>query len=167
MGRNLFRVHLIIPLVFVFIQTTLFRFFEFRGVSPDIVLIYLVFAAHTRGALEGEIIGFLSGLMEDLLSLSPLGFNSLIRLFTGFFIGQTRGKIALDSLISPILFVGIATCLKELLSFIISVFFLVNPIPAFTPSFRIALGMNVVIAPVLYNLFRRLKIFVENNGDSF
>lgn len=163
MNRNLFRVHLTITLALVFIQTTLFRFLEFRGVSPDLVLIYLIFAAHTRGPMQGEIIGFLSGTVEDLLSLAPLGFNTLTRLITGFLFGQTRGKISLDPLVSPILFVAVATCLKELLSLFVSVSFQVSPKSAFTLPFWIALGMNTIIAPVLYNLFRGLKVFSENH----
>ena len=163
MDKNLFRVHLTITLALVFIQTTLFRFFEFRGVSPDLVLIYLVFSAHIRGPMQGEIIGFLSGVVEDFLSLAPLGFNTFIRLITGFLFGQTRGKISLDSLVSPILFVAVATCLKELLSLFISSFFQDNSKPAFTLPFWIGLGMNVIIAPILYYLFRGLKVFGGRN----
>lgn len=166
MGRNLFRVHLLITAVLVVIQSTLFRFIEVRGASPDLVLIYLVFAAHTRGAMQGQILGFAAGVVEDLLSLAPLGFNSLIRLITGFLFGQTRGKIFLDPIISPILFVAAATFLKELLALFLSLIFKGNPMTAFSLPFWLTLGMNVLIAPAIYNLFRMLKVFIENDRDS-
>ena len=165
MGRNLFRIHLITTAVLVGLQSTLFRFIEIRGASPDLVLIYLVFAADTRGPLQGQVLGFIAGVIEDLLSLAPLGFNSLIRLLTGFLFGHTRGKIFLDPLVSPILFVLAATLLKEVFALLLSVMFLETAVKAFTLSFWIELGMNIVMAPIVYNIFRSLKIFVENDRD--
>lgn len=165
MNRNLFRVHIIITLVLIILQTTLFRHFLIKGVAPDLLLVFLIFSAHTRGAFQGQILGFSSGIVEDLLSLSPLGFNGLIRLILSYLFGLTKGKIFLDPLVTPILFVIIGTTLKELLAFFFSFLFLDEKLPVFDLFFLIELGLNTLIAPLFYNLFKKARVFTEYNKD--
>jgi len=165
MNRNLFRIHFIITLVLIILQTTLFRHFQVKSVAPDLLLIFMIFSAHTRGSFQGQIMGFSSGIVEDLLSLSPLGFNSLIRLILSFLFGLTKGKIFLDPLVIPILFIIVGTAMKELLAFSLSLIFLEEKLPVFDLFFLIELGLNTVLAPFVYNLFKKVRVFTEYNKD--
>ena len=69
----------------VLLQTTLLPFVAIRGVKPDLALIILVFVSIRKGAMTGQISGFAAGIMEDFLSLSPLGFHAFFRTCVGFF----------------------------------------------------------------------------------
>ncbi len=166
MNRNLFRVHFLITLLLIILQTTIFRHFQIKSVAPDLLLLFLVFSSHTRGAFQGQILGFTGGIIEDLLSLSPLGFNGLIRLIISYLFGFTKGKIFLDPLVTPVLFIAVATSVKELLAFLLSLLFLEEKIPAFDLFFIIELGLNVLLAPLVYNLFRKAGVFTEYNKDA-
>lgn len=165
MNRNLFRVHFIITLALIILQTTLFRHFQVKSVAPDLLLIFMIFSAHTRGAFQGQILGFSCGIVEDLLSLSPLGFNGLIRLILSYLFGLTKGKIFLDPLVIPILFIILGTALKELLAFFISLVFLEEKLPVFDLFFLIELGINTILAPVVYNILKKARVFTEYNKD--
>ncbi|MCK5007202.1 MAG: rod shape-determining protein MreD, partial [Spirochaetales bacterium] len=60
--------------VAVVLQSTLLHWVAVRGVIPDLGLIVLVFVAIRRGSMTAQLSGFASGVVEDVLSLSPLGF---------------------------------------------------------------------------------------------
>jgi rod shape-determining protein MreD len=59
--------------VAIVIQSTLLHWVALRGVKPDLALIVLVFVSVRRGSMTGQITGFASGILEDLLSLAPVG----------------------------------------------------------------------------------------------
>jgi len=165
MNRNSLQIHLIISALIVLLQTTLFKFIEIKGVSPDLLLIYLVFAAHSKGVMEGQIIGITSGFIEDILSLAPLGLNSALRLIIGAMVGNTKGKVDLDPIVMPIIFVVIASFIKEILTWILSIFFIDAPLEVFTSSFFIEVGFNLVLTPLIYNLLRKVRVFADNPRD--
>ncbi|MBI9100827.1 MAG: rod shape-determining protein MreD [Spirochaetales bacterium] len=165
MNRIPWQIHIGISTLLVLLQTTLFRFIEVKGVSPDIVLIFVVFSANSKGAFRGEIVGFTSGLLEDLLSLAPLGFNSLIKTVIGYLFGKTRGKILFDPFLLPLLYILIATLIKELLSFLVSFLFLRDGSGYFNISFLLQTGFNLVLTPFIFNIFKKIKIFGENERE--
>jgi len=143
----------------VLLQTTLLRWVALRGVKPDLALIVLVFVAVRRGSMAAQVSGFLSGLLEDVLSLSPLGFHALLRTVLGFCYGLTAGSIFVDPVLMPVLLTIIATVLKGLASSLLVVIF---GIPAagfriFAGSLWIEVGYNAVLAPFLFAPLRLLK----------
>ena len=68
----------------VLLQTTVLGIVAVGGVTPDLQLILLVFLALRRGSMSGQLAGFAGGLLEDLVSLAPLGFHALVRTLVGF-----------------------------------------------------------------------------------
>ena len=165
MNRRPGYLHLPILAVLVILQTTLFRFIQIQGAAPDLVLIFLVFAAHARGPWEGQIFGFASGFLEDLLSLAPFGFNCLVRTVTGYLMGLTRGKIFFDPLVIPVIMITAITLFRQVLMLLISLMFLKTGTGFFGVEFWIELGMNVVLAPLIFNLFRKLGFFNDSERD--
>jgi rod shape-determining protein MreD len=143
----------------IVLQSTLLHWVAVRGVIPDLGLIVLVFVAIRRGSMTAQLSGFASGVVEDVLSLSPLGFHAFIRTMVGFLYGLTVGSIFIDPILMPVILIIIATLLKALISSLLVAFL---SIPAagfgvFAGPLWIELGYNAVLAPFLFALLRLLK----------
>ncbi len=145
--------------VAVVLQSTLLHWVAVRGVIPDLGLIVLVFVAIRRGSMTAQLSGFASGVVEDVLSLSPLGFHAFIRTIVGFLYGLTEGSIFVDPILMPVILIIIATLFKALISSLLVAFL---SIPAagfgvFAGPLWIELGYNAVLAPFLFGLLGLLK----------
>jgi len=57
------------------------------NIAPDLVILMVIYVGIARGHIEGSIIGFLSGLMIDMLSGSFLGLSALSYTIAGFIAG--------------------------------------------------------------------------------
>lgn len=146
----------------VLIQSTLLHWVALRGVKPDLALIILIFISTRKGSLTGQAAGFISGLVEDFLSLSPLGFHAFVRTVVGFVYGLTVGSIFIDPILMPLVLVVSGTIMKGLIS---SLLVAVFSIPAagfavFTGKLWIEIGYNALLAPFIFallSLFKSLK----------
>jgi rod shape-determining protein MreD len=153
--------------VAVLLQSTVLRWVALKGVKPDLALILLVFVAVRRGSMSAQTSGFLAGLLEDALSLAPVGFNALLRTVLGFFYGLLSGSIFVDPVLMPVLLVMVATLLKGLLSSLLVVLFRV-PAPGFeifAGPLWIEVGYNAVLAPFLFAPLRRLRALAPREKD--
>ena len=151
----------------VLIQSTLLRWVTVRGVKPDLALIVLVFVAVRRGSMSAQVPGFLSGLLQDVLSLAPLGFNALLRTLLGFFYGLTAGSIFVDPVLMPVLLTLVATLLKGLASSLLVALFGI-PAPGFqifTGPLWIEIGYNAALAPFLFAPLRLLRVLAPREKD--
>ncbi len=144
----------------VVLQSTVFNWITLGGVKPDLALVILVYAAVRRGSLLGETAGFASGLVEDALSLSPLGFHALSRTVVGFLYGLTAGSIFVDPLFMPVLLVVVATLLKGFLSALTAVLFSVEGpgFAVFAGPLWIEIGYNALLAPFVFAALNLLKL---------
>lgn len=164
-GRKPGYLYFLIIAALVILQTTLFRYINIKGVNPDIVLIFLVFSAHFRGPLEGQLAGFMAGILEDCLGLAPFGFNTLIRTILGFTAGHTRGKIYFDPVFMPLLAILLASLAKQVLALLTSWLFLKTTAGIFNVGYWIELGITLALTPVFFNVFRLLGLFVESSRN--
>ena len=151
--------------VAVLLQTTVGNWIAVAGVKPDIALVILIFIAQKKGSMVAQITGFFTGLLEDLLSLSPLGFHSLMKSVIGYVYGLFRGNIFMDPIITPVVLTVIGTIGKGLLAGIIGFIFI---IPAatfrqFVGKIWIEVLFNAVLAPFLFALLRFVPMFKEKD----
>ncbi len=148
----------------ILLKTTLSRYISLSFGLPDLTLIILVYISIRYGSLHGQIGGFTAGLVEDVLSLSPLGFNSLLRMITGQFAGVFHERLMMDPVLFPVLSVSLATVLKGLLSsLILSVFSIeYSGTVFFNSSFGFELLMNALLAPFVFLLLRIIFDRVQN-----
>ncbi|MCL2481709.1 MAG: rod shape-determining protein MreD [Spirochaetaceae bacterium] len=158
---------IIVMFLFVLLQSTLLKKLPSHYIYPDIALIILIFFSNSRGVLEGQISGFIIGMAEDFLSLSPPGFNSFVKTIIGFIFGNTKGKIFLDPIFFPMLMVLIATLIKGFTAAIIaSVFLSQEATPdIFTFRFLIELIENCICAPFVFAFMKLVKFYkFEDRG---
>ena len=145
----------------VVLQSTLLHWVAIRGVIPDLGLIILVFVAIRRGSMTAQLSGFAAGIVEDFLSLSPLGFHAFIRTVVGFLYGLTVGSIFVDPILMPLILSIVATLFKALISSLLVSFLSIPAVGfgVFTGPLWIELGYNAILAPFLFALLGLIKVF--------
>lgn len=78
------------------IQTTLIHRLSVFDIRPDIVLLVVIYVGVSRGHIEGTILGFLSGLVQDAYNPSYMGLNALAKSIVGFGTGYGHGGVAIE-----------------------------------------------------------------------
>ena len=151
----------------VVLQSTLLHWVAIRGVIPDLGLIVLVFVAVRRGSMTAQLSGFAAGMIEDFLSLSPLGFHAFIRTVVGFLYGLTVGSIFVDPILMPVVLTIIATLVKAFISSVLVTFLAIpaEGFSVFTGPLWIEMGYNAVLAPFLFALLGLLKVLKPQNKE--
>lgn len=148
-----------ILLILLVVQSTVLPRIALESAKPDLVLLTVMYLANKNGKMAGQTYGFISGLIEDFLSVSPLGFNAFLNTLVGFLYGLTSETFSIDQVIIPMLMGGVATILKGLgISFLSGLFNLENlHFNLFSIPFLIEIGYNMVVAPFLFALLRLIK----------
>ena len=77
--------HLFLPLLVI--QITIVPLISISNVSPDLIIILLVYYAIRNGQIYGTILGFIYGFLFDLLTGSLVGSAMLSKTLTGFIAG--------------------------------------------------------------------------------
>ena len=138
----------LILLCSVIVETSILSNISFLPAVPDLALICVLYFSFLNGKNYGQVSGFLSGLLLDFLSGSPLGFNCLYRTVIGYLSGVFRRTINSSGFIVPFLIWLISLFFKSIKIYNI-----------FTFSFLFELVMNVLLTPLMFkflNSFRRI-----------
>jgi len=153
--------------VCILLQSTILNRVAIRGVRPDLALIVLIFVSMRRGPMVGQVSGFATGFLEDMMNVSPLGFHSLLRTVIGYVYGLLSGNVFIDPFLMPIVLTVIATILKGILAGIVSAVFglAASGFITFTGRLWIEVGYNGVIAPFLFALLNLFKMFKQADKE--
>ncbi|HET6485661.1 MAG TPA: rod shape-determining protein MreD [Spirochaetia bacterium] len=161
-------VTVVLLVVCVLLQSTILGRVALRGVRPDLALIVLVFVSLRRGSMVGQVSGFVTGFLEDLMNVSPLGFHSLLRAVLGFLFGLLSGNVFVDPFLMPMILTVVATILKGLLAGIVSAVFGVTASGFITFAGRlwIEVGYNGLLAPFLFALLGLFRVFKQAEKEA-
>jgi|APIni6443716594_1056825.scaffolds.fasta_scaffold12147_2 rod shape-determining protein MreD len=84
-----------------FIQTKVMTIIALEGITPDLLLIWLVYIAINNGQLTGTVWGFIIGMMFDLATGNFIGLSALSKTIAGFvagyFYGENKAAMTLGS----------------------------------------------------------------------
>ena len=140
------------------LQSTVLEKIALYGAIPDIALCILIFSAYVNGTMTGQVGGFFSGLFLDFFSVAPLGLNCLIRTIIGAVTGLFKGTFFLDKIFLPAILCALGTIIKAIILFILHLVSgrLIPAYPFLSPVFWVELGMNTIIAPLLFIILIRL-----------
>lgn len=140
---------------------------NFLTVKPDLVLIFLIFVSFRGGSFEGMLYGFFAGILQDIITIGPIGMNSLIYLNVGFLVGQFKNKIYTDSILPLVILVFFATIFKSILGFFINTFFstLSGSVVHFKNQILFETLANTMLSPMLSILFDRSMRQIFENKD--
>jgi len=112
--------HALILALALLVQTSWAHAIAIYGITPDVVLLVVVFIGITSGQVEAIIFGFVSGLLLDVYNPEFMGVNALANSVVGFAVGYSRiGIVAEDWTVQGIVIL-VAGLLHDLLYFTFS-----------------------------------------------
>jgi rod shape-determining protein MreD len=149
-----------LPLLFLLILALLqsqyvSRYINIYGVLPNFSLVFLVLLSIRYGRLGAQNIGFVSGLLQDIIVGVPLGSYALLKLLQASFWGSLRGRFLITSLITAPFLVSIATIINMLLAHLLNGIFRIQLYAnGLSLAFVIEIIMNVIITFPLHFLVK-------------
>jgi rod shape-determining protein MreD len=155
-------------LLSLLLQATLLEFIaSVGGVKPDLSLIILIFIAFKTGSTYGLIYGFIVGLVQDFISLPPLGFFALIKASLGFSFGLLEGAFTMDPILLPILLVLAASLLKGIVVWVMASIFSISSLGLsyFGAKFWLEIVYNCLLTPLLFAFLNLFPIFNKKQNE--
>jgi len=94
----------------IVIQNVILSQLPLPGATPDLLLVLVVGWGMTKGSLEGVIVGFVAGLMLDIIppAVGTVGVWPLILAVVGYFVGLAADD-GQRSAITPLVIVALAS----------------------------------------------------------
>ncbi|MFA6309427.1 MAG: rod shape-determining protein MreD [Clostridia bacterium] len=137
----------------IIIQSTILDVVQIYGVKPNLMLVFIVSVALINGSVQGAAVGFILGLMQDIISGKIIGFYCLLGLYLGLIIGSVNKRLYRENLLIIIFFTFISTVVYEELVYILNTFLSGNL--NFTVSFA-----NIIFPEAIYNMFVSIFIYM-------
>jgi rod shape-determining protein MreD len=131
------------------LQLTLAEYISIKGVKPDLILITILFFSLIKGPIEGESLGFLGGLLEDIFSHGALGINALSKTAIGFFGGYISQVLYFEHIPSQLLIFASATVVNGVIVTLIRIALYSNP----------SIDLWLILLMVPYNTILALLIY--------
>ncbi|HOW82008.1 MAG TPA: rod shape-determining protein MreD [Spirochaetota bacterium] len=133
-----------------------FDVISIAGVKPDLLFILVVYLAYSFGSFYGEVTGFISGLLHDAISNSPLGLLAFPKMAVGFVAGMFGRSIIKSNIISITLILFIASLVKGIMTLILAYIFHHTSIAVVLHIILPEAFYNALIAPALFILFDKV-----------
>jgi rod shape-determining protein MreD len=152
---------------FLLLETAVFSNLTYLPAIPDFLLIITLFVALNNGSLLAESTGFVSGIMLDFLSASPLGLNALLRTILGFIAGFFHDVLNATSVLLQIIYGAVATVLKAIIVYLISLFFTgVVSYSLFSQIFLTEVLLNALFTPIIFKFLSLFSDFIIVRPES-
>ncbi|MBQ8199592.1 MAG: rod shape-determining protein MreD [Lachnospiraceae bacterium] len=113
MKRNIF-ITIMVIICFV-LQSTLFKYLAFGGISPNLLIIITAAFGFMCGKTCGLVVGFFSGLLYDIFFGDVLCFHALIYMYIGYINGNFKQIFYKEDIKLPIVLI---TCSDLLFGFV-------------------------------------------------
>jgi rod shape-determining protein MreD len=101
-------------------QSFFSELFKLKGVKFDLPILLIVYLAILRGSKEGALFGFSIGFLLDIFNPHFLGLGALIKCFIGFFVGNFKETLFLESIFSKVVILLLAVFINDLFYILIS-----------------------------------------------
>ena len=166
MSRNR-EIFLFIVVVIAFIlQLSVIPQFKLLGVQPDLILVVAIVVAVQDGPVEGAIIGFLGGMLQDIASPQVMGVSALSKALAAFLAGVLKDFFMTYSILLPVLLVFMLSFFELLLHQGVLVVLGQEQLPPVRAGALFAISLyNVIAVLVIYPLLRRFR-FPEKEESS-
>lgn len=135
------------------------------GGAPDLLLVVVVALGLLRGSVPGAVLGFVGGLVVDLVTLGTLGVTSLILTLVGFWAGRYAETTGRDRRLAPVIAVGMITVLAGAFGYVLHYLLDEEVVAshALVNALVPAVALNVALALPVHALVR--KIVGEGQRD--
>ena len=95
------RLAIFVVLLYV-VQSSLLTLIAYRGIGPDLMLLLTVSYAFLRGMRYGGLMGFATGLLQDLAMGTFLGVHAFSQLLIGMFFGRFSDRVFKEQFFLPV-----------------------------------------------------------------
>jgi rod shape-determining protein MreD len=114
----------VVTLLLLILQTTIIPFASIANIVPDILIVWIVYVAIKLGQIPATIIGFVIGIVIDLVSGHFIGLSALSKTIAGFFAGYFYNENKVDYTIGSyqfLIIVGFSSLFHNIIYFVIFV----------------------------------------------
>ena len=126
------------------------------GVKPDLLFVLIVYLSYSFGSFYGEVTGFISGLLHDSISNSPLGLLTFPKVALGLIVGMLGRNMLKSNILTISLLLFIASLTKGIITlFLCYIFhqaFISSVISVILPE----AFYNALLAPPLFFIFDKI-----------
>ena len=150
---------LVLAAILAVLQTTWFSPLKLWGAFPDLVLVVLSYRAHLLGVQRAQIGGFIVGIVEDALSVSPIGFFAVVRSVHSAVLGFTKDAVRADNVVTPIVLIAVAYVVKTFgIVLVAAVIGLTELHPlVFSAETAVEFGLTAFVAPFMFAVLNRVR----------
>ena len=143
---------LFLILIAYLLQSTMIRILPMGGVAPNLLIILTSCFGFMRGKKEGMVIGFVSGLIMDVLFGNIIGFYALVYMIIGYLNGFFASIFYPEDIKLPMVLI---TSSELLYCFVVYFFrFLIQGKIKFGYYF-----MHIILPEIVYTIFVTIIIY--------
>lgn len=147
------------------LQSSLYQFISLAGAMPNLLIILVVSNAYMRGRTTGMVLGFLSGLLIDILFGNVIGLYAMLMLLIGYIVGFTNKIYLRDDFTLPLIFIALADFTYQFLYYVFE--FLLRGKLNFFYYFRTIILPEIIYtvaaATIIYKLLHMINHALERN----
>ena len=161
-------VTIILIFVCFVIQSTVWNLFTFTNIKPNLMLILVVSFALMHGSRSGICIGFISGLLTDILYGDLFGINALLFMYIGYFVGKMYQVFFDEDIRVALIATGVCDLVYNIIYYIIKFVFGIryNFFAYFTHIIVPEIIFTLILTVILYRLFYRInKSLLDNEQE--
>lgn len=154
--------------VIAIIQTTVLEYIRIFHVKPNLLLVLTVVAGLLEGSVEGAVIGFFTGLAQDIATGKLIGFYALLGMYIGLIAGFINKRLYRENFFVVMFFTFLSTVVYEIAVYFLSAF--LKGQMQLLYAFRYIIlpeGIyNCIMSVFMFILIVKVKDKVENMGKS-
>ncbi len=163
----------VIILVCFLLQSTVFRRLTFASIGPNLMIIVTAAFGFMRGSKTGIAVGFVSGLLTDLLWGQYLGFGILVYSFIGYLNGLFERMFYYEDIKLPIGLIAASELLYGLLNYgayhLLAGDFMFGRylVQIILPELVYTILVTLVLYQIISRINRRLETEEQRNASRF
>lgn len=147
----------ILAMVLSVLHVVFLKYMEVSSVTPDLLLILIVWIALAEGQFIGLFAGFFCGILFDIVSADVLGSNALAKTIAGFVAGYfAKEGMAMEIVGSFRFLLIVAIC--GLIHNLIYFFFYIQPMQMGFGSFLVVYGAATTLYTMVIAIFPMLIV---------
>lgn len=139
--------------VITLLQSTILDYIKILHVKPNLLVIFIISVALLRGNVEGAVVGFFTGLAQDMAAGKSVGFYALLGMYTGVLVGSVNKRLYRENFLVILFFTFVSTLCYE------SVVYLVGPF-AKTGVEYILVAKDLILPEAVYNSLVSIIIYI-------
>jgi rod shape-determining protein MreD len=126
------------------------------GGTPDLLLVVVVALGLLRGSIPGAVVGFIGGVVVDVVTLGTLGVTSLVLTLVGFWAGRYGETTGRGRRLAPVIAVGAITLLAGAFGYVLHYLLDVEVVAqhALVTALAPAFVLNLLLALPVHRLVR-------------